>query len=58
MKTIKLSYNQELAVYHGKEVRITRNGRVMYIRQEDDGINAYTWTGTKWDDVKVISELN
>lgn len=58
MKTIKLSYNQELAVYHGKEVRITRNGRVMYIRKEDDGINAYTWTGTKWDDVKVISELN
>ena len=60
MKKIKiyLTEKQSLDIWHNKTVEKTSKGMKLYIKDTDEGIKAYTWQGTEWQNVEVISTLN
>lgn len=57
MKKIKLTYNQEMSIYKGKEVAVKQNGIVAYVSLEGNKLIAKNWLGQYWDDVQIISEM-
>jgi hypothetical protein len=53
MKTVTLSSNQYLKLYHGDAVRVKRDGQVYYIEETRAGLSVTDWSGKECGDVTI-----
>lgn len=54
MKALKLTYNQSKKIaWLNEVVKVKKDGLILYVSMNGNGVEAVTWTGKK-QDIKII----